>query len=276
MISPFFAFGAWVGLFIAMALLGFAIVALVVEMLRANVLPVVPLVLVAAGPIGMLALVVGVTVAGGDAGDVWFTRGSSWPSASCGWAGTSGRNGPTTSHPVWVNRSPRPERQPGDSRHPPGRAGRRYIGRIREGIGMSQLWVWIDQDLCTGDGLCTDHCPEVFRLLDDGISYVVDAAGAVHHRPGGAAEPAAVLAPPHRCGRGRRRRLPGRVHLPRGARRRSADPPAPDPAAGRGDGEPGAEDPLGPPGPRRAAAGVAPLVRRPLGPPLRHVTRPSG
>jgi ferredoxin len=32
--------------------------------------------------------------------------------------------------------------------------------------------VWIDQDLCTGDGLCTDHCPEVFVLLEDGISYV--------------------------------------------------------------------------------------------------------
>ncbi len=32
--------------------------------------------------------------------------------------------------------------------------------------------VWIDQDLCTGDGLCTDHAPEVFVLLDDGISYV--------------------------------------------------------------------------------------------------------
>ena len=22
--------------------------------------------------------------------------------------------------------------------------------------------VWIDQDLCTGDGLCVDHCPDVF------------------------------------------------------------------------------------------------------------------
>ena len=32
--------------------------------------------------------------------------------------------------------------------------------------------VWIDQDLCTGDGLCIDHCPEVFVLLEDGISYV--------------------------------------------------------------------------------------------------------
>ena len=34
------------------------------------------------------------------------------------------------------------------------------------------LEVWIDQDLCTGDGLCVDHCPEVFVLLEDGISYV--------------------------------------------------------------------------------------------------------
>lgn len=32
--------------------------------------------------------------------------------------------------------------------------------------------VWIDQDLCTGDGLCVDHCPDVFVLLEDGISYV--------------------------------------------------------------------------------------------------------
>jgi ferredoxin len=32
--------------------------------------------------------------------------------------------------------------------------------------------VWIDQDLCTGDGLCIDHTPEVFVLLEDGISYV--------------------------------------------------------------------------------------------------------
>lgn len=44
--------------------------------------------------------------------------------------------------------------------------------------------VWIDQDLCTGDGLCTDHCPEVFVLLEDGISYVRDAAG-VANDPGG-------------------------------------------------------------------------------------------
>ena len=32
--------------------------------------------------------------------------------------------------------------------------------------------VWIDQDLCTGDGLCMDVVPEVFILLEDGIAYV--------------------------------------------------------------------------------------------------------
>ncbi len=44
--------------------------------------------------------------------------------------------------------------------------------------------VWIDQDLCTGDGLCTDHCPEVFVLLDDGLSYVRDQT-SIGNDPGG-------------------------------------------------------------------------------------------
>lgn len=45
--------------------------------------------------------------------------------------------------------------------------------------------VWIDQDLCTGDGLCVDHCPEVFVILDDGIAYVRDG-DQVMNDPGGA------------------------------------------------------------------------------------------
>lgn len=32
--------------------------------------------------------------------------------------------------------------------------------------------VWIDQDLCTGDGLCTEICPSVFEMADDGLAYV--------------------------------------------------------------------------------------------------------
>jgi ferredoxin len=32
--------------------------------------------------------------------------------------------------------------------------------------------VWIDQDLCTGDGLCEEIAPDLFVLLDDGLAYV--------------------------------------------------------------------------------------------------------
>ncbi len=38
--------------------------------------------------------------------------------------------------------------------------------------------VWIDQDLCTGDGLCVEICPPVFELADDGLAYV-KAAGQI-------------------------------------------------------------------------------------------------
>jgi ferredoxin len=44
--------------------------------------------------------------------------------------------------------------------------------------------VWIDQDLCTGDGLCLDHCPDVFVQLEDGIAYVSEA-GVIGNDPGG-------------------------------------------------------------------------------------------
>ncbi|MGA8039018.1 MAG: ferredoxin, partial [Acidimicrobiia bacterium] len=36
--------------------------------------------------------------------------------------------------------------------------------------------VWIDQDLCTGDGLCEEIAPDVFVLLDDGLAYVREGA----------------------------------------------------------------------------------------------------
>ena len=35
--------------------------------------------------------------------------------------------------------------------------------------------VWIDQDLCTGDGLCVEICPPLFFMGDDGLAYVKDA-----------------------------------------------------------------------------------------------------
>ncbi len=55
--------------------------------------------------------------------------------------------------------------------------------------------VWIDQDLCTGDGLCTDHAPDVFLLLEDGIAYVKQGERVLND-PGGAGSPARVA--PHR------------------------------------------------------------------------------
>lgn len=36
--------------------------------------------------------------------------------------------------------------------------------------------VWIDQDLCTGDGLCEEIAPDVFFGQDDGLFYVKESA----------------------------------------------------------------------------------------------------
>ncbi len=51
--------------------------------------------------------------------------------------------------------------------------------------------VWIDQDLCTGDGLCVDHCPDVFVHLEDGIAYVVQD-GVTLNDPGSSGSLATV------------------------------------------------------------------------------------
>jgi len=36
--------------------------------------------------------------------------------------------------------------------------------------------VWIDQDLCTGDGLCEEIAPDVFVGMDNGLFYVREDA----------------------------------------------------------------------------------------------------
>ncbi len=56
---------------------------------------------------------------------------------------------------------------------------------------ISRIHVWIDQDLCTGDGICTDHAPEVFTILEDGIAYCLEG-DRVFNDPGGSAEMALV------------------------------------------------------------------------------------
>ncbi|MFM7686446.1 MAG: ferredoxin [Actinomycetota bacterium] len=39
--------------------------------------------------------------------------------------------------------------------------------------------VWIDHDLCTGDGLCEEHCGTTFQMVD-GISHVRSTDGRLH------------------------------------------------------------------------------------------------
>ena len=46
---------------------------------------------------------------------------------------------------------------------------------------MIAVRVWIDQDLCTGDGLCVDQCPDVFVQLEDGIAYVAERGVALNN-----------------------------------------------------------------------------------------------
>ncbi|WP_037914374.1 ferredoxin [Actinacidiphila yeochonensis] len=46
------------------------------------------------------------------------------------------------------------------------------------------LEVWIDQDLCTGDGICAQYAPEVFELDIDGLAYVKGSDDELRQSPG--------------------------------------------------------------------------------------------
>lgn len=48
----------------------------------------------------------------------------------------------------------------------------------------ADLRVRVDQDLCTGDGLCVQLAPEVFELDIDGLAYVKGADGGLRTEPG--------------------------------------------------------------------------------------------
>jgi ferredoxin len=54
-----------------------------------------------------------------------------------------------------------------------------------------RLFVRIDQDKCTGDGLCVQYAPALFEFDVDGLAYVKDSAGELRTEPG-----AAVTIPP--------------------------------------------------------------------------------
>ena len=49
---------------------------------------------------------------------------------------------------------------------------------------QGQLRVWVDQELCTGDGLCVQDAPDVFEFDIDGLAYVKDADGELLTDPG--------------------------------------------------------------------------------------------
>jgi ferredoxin len=60
-------------------------------------------------------------------------------------------------------------------------------------IGTDALRVWVDQDLCTGDGLCVQYAAEVFEFDIDGLAYVKDRAGELQIAPGSATDVPAHL-----------------------------------------------------------------------------------
>jgi ferredoxin len=44
-------------------------------------------------------------------------------------------------------------------------------------VDTDELHVWVDQKLCTGDGLCVQYAPDVFEFDVDGLAYVKDESG---------------------------------------------------------------------------------------------------
>ena len=48
---------------------------------------------------------------------------------------------------------------------------------------MSGVKVWIDQDLCTGDGICEEVAPAIFFGAEDGLYYVREANTEVPQSP---------------------------------------------------------------------------------------------
>jgi ferredoxin len=58
---------------------------------------------------------------------------------------------------------------------------------------VDELHVRVDQDLCTGDGLCVQYAPEVFEFDVDGLAYVKGTDGELRLAPGSSVEVPAHL-----------------------------------------------------------------------------------
>ena len=61
-------------------------------------------------------------------------------------------------------------------------------------VSGESLRVRVDQDLCTGDGLCVQLAPEVFEFDVDGLAYVKGPDGMLRTEPGAAVTVAAHCA----------------------------------------------------------------------------------
>ena len=64
--------------------------------------------------------------------------------------------------------------------------------------------VWIDQELCTGDGLCVQEASNVFEFDIDGLAYVKSGGGDLLTEPGARADVPAdtfdeVVLSAHKC-----------------------------------------------------------------------------
>jgi ferredoxin len=68
-----------------------------------------------------------------------------------------------------------------------GREGRE-VTAADEPTGQGRLLVLVDQDLCTGDGLCAQYAPEVFELDIDGLAYVKGDDGELRTDTGSTAD----------------------------------------------------------------------------------------
>ncbi|WP_018382296.1 ferredoxin [Wenjunlia vitaminophila] len=51
-------------------------------------------------------------------------------------------------------------------------------------MNQEALEVWIDQELCTGDGICAQYAPDVFELDIDGLAYVKGEDDELRQLPG--------------------------------------------------------------------------------------------
>ncbi len=105
-----------------------------------------------------------------------------------------------TSHPVGPRRPGETTARPGQRPQPdpdepvaksvapltPGRANPAYRGPEPDQGPDSddpRPRVWVDQQLCTGDGFCAKIAPEQFRMHWDGLAYVVGANGELRTGP---------------------------------------------------------------------------------------------